>query len=362
MARSRSNSIRVFYQGDILYASWYVPAIGRVRCISLQTSNPRTAYTILQAKKEELGIREQMLSVPERPLLPPRPEGPISVRQALDDYYQEHVIDSGEVADKVRQENGIRHLKVFFRATLLRDVDIPACRAYRNTRRGGRIGGGARHFGERAKAQDSTIRRELNILKAAANHALRWKRIPRNDMPTFELPKVTRRPTEALYFSRYALATLIFEARGDFLRDAILLCYHWGARRRSVEALHKEQVDLRGGFVNLAKPTDPVTEKRKPIVPIFRPIRHVLERRVANADSEGYLFGKNADFYRAFSTHCWQQGIAPENPHALRHTRATHMLMAGESIYKVARLLVDTVAVVERVYGHHSPDFFEDGE
>jgi integrase len=35
-------------------------------------------------------------------------------------------------------------------------------------------------------------------------------------------------------------------------------------------------------------------------------------------------------------------------------SRATHLLQAGASIYDVAKLLGDTTATVERVYGHHS--------
>jgi site-specific recombinase XerD len=41
----------------------------------------------------------------------------------------------------------------------------------------------------------------------------------------------------------------------------------------------------------------------------------------------------------------------------LRHSRATHMLMDGESIYKVAKLLGDTVSTVEKRYGHVSVEY-----
>ena len=60
---------------------------------------------------------------------------------------------------------------------------------------------------------------------------------------------------------------------------------------------------------------------------------------------------------------CAEVGI-PEgrlHPHVLRHPRATHMLMDGESIYKVARLLGGTVATLERVYGHHRVEFLAEG-
>ena len=35
------------------------------------------------------------------------------------------------------------------------------------------------------------------------------------------------------------------------------------------------------------------------------------------------------------------------------------MLMDGESVYKVAKLLGDTVQTVERTYGHHSVEYLE---
>lgn len=35
------------------------------------------------------------------------------------------------------------------------------------------------------------------------------------------------------------------------------------------------------------------------------------------------------------------------------------MLMDGEDPYKVAKLLGDTLATVERVYGHHSVDYLK---
>jgi site-specific recombinase XerC len=43
----------------------------------------------------------------------------------------------------------------------------------------------------------------------------------------------------------------------------------------------------------------------------------------------------------------------------LRHSRATHMLMDGEDPYKVAKLLGDTLATAERVYGHYDVDYLK---
>lgn len=361
MARSRGNSIRFFYRRGVLNASWYAPALKRVRTISLRTSDPAAAYVMLQVKKEQLGIRDEMAREFEKPLPPMRPEGPLSVRQALVDYYHEHVLGSGKVVDSVRQEQAITHLNTGFRNTLLRDVDIPACRAYRDARRSGRIGGRSRYSSERRRACDATIRRELAVLRAAANHALRWKRTSPNEMPTFELPSGARRAVEKAFFTQNQVATLFFEAPDAFTRDMTLLCYYLGARYNAVFDLLASQVHLDRNvpFIELGKPGELATKKAKPKVPIFPQILGAVARRLAAAlQNGGRLFGEKRDFYAAFTKLCGRLGFSPSNPHALRHSRATHLLMAGVSPYKVAGLLGDTVSTVERVYGHHSPEFF----
>ena len=41
-------------------------------------------------------------------------------------------------------------------------------------------------------------------------------------------------------------------------------------------------------------------------------------------------------------------------PHVMRHTAATLMLRAGVSLWDTAGVLGDTVATVEKYYGHHA--------
>ena len=53
-------------------------------------------------------------------------------------------------------------------------------------------------------------------------------------------------------------------------------------------------------------------------------------------------------------------GIEYCSPHALKHTAATWMMKDGIDLEKVARYLGTTKNVVERVYGHHAPDYLAD--
>src|SRR5262249_23159514 len=144
----------------------------------------------------------------------------LTVRQALDQYKMEH-IDVNAI-DPVRAENGIRHLKAFFGDRPLHEIDIPASRAYAKARREGKIGGGKREPNK--VGSDSTIRRELVVLKAAAKHALRWKRISPIDMPSIDLPAEVRHP-DTPWLTREEVQRAIETAEGR-LNAFIQIAYY----------------------------------------------------------------------------------------------------------------------------------------
>jgi integrase len=279
----------------------------------------------------------------------------------------EHV--SKKVVDRNRAEGVAALLKRWFKNTPLEEVDIPACRAYAAARMKGELvspigrkdgaGKGGRPVTE------STARRELGVLAAAAGHAARWKRIgpaakPVTPMPSIELPPGGAPRT--VFLTKEELARVIDAASGR-LKDFIMVLYYTAARRRSVERLTRFQVDLRAGTINLTSPTESDNErrskKRRPTVPIDAKIRPIIDRLYAESKlaNNEWLWGDDKDMYGEFSDHMIALGLAnKKHPHVLRHSRATHLLQAGKSIYTVAKLLGDSVATVDRVYGHHALD------
>lgn len=283
----------------------------------------------------------------------------LTVAKALDDYFREHVIEN--VADRRRQADIIFHLKQFFGELPLSDIDIPKCRSYADARRAGVLGGGTRLQGESKKGSEATIKRELGVLQAAVNHAARWRRIgpaamPPTSMPTFEMPRVPHRTGEAPWIDKPGIELLLKASEGP-LHHFIELAYWWAARRGWVERLHVSQINFDTGRVNPYKPGERVTNKRRGMMPIFPEIRGTLETLAANAEN-GFLFWQCSNFYHEFKRLTELAGYEDRgHPHVLRHSRATHMLMDGVSIYKVARLLGDSVQTIERTYGHWSPEY-----
>lgn len=279
-----------------------------------------------------------------------------TVAQCLDHYWREHVLK--KCVDSKRQKDAIRHLKKFFGTTNLVDIDIPKSRDYVEARRTGVVGGGKRRKDK--TGSNGTICRELTVLLAAANHAAAWKRISKADVPVIEKPEVE--PKQVLWLTRAELAAafkLSGELENRYLHHFMRIAYFTAGRKNAVQSLTIQQVDIENGVINLGLPGTKQTKKRKAIVPLYDEIKPDIAWLARHAEGDR-LFGYK-DFYRPFRTFMTSIGYGDKaHPHVLRHTRATHLLQRGVDIFAVAKLLGDTVATVERVYGHHSPDYLEE--
>lgn len=326
----------------IFYAFWYDPEARQTRRLSLRTNDPVKAETrFANFLAEGAEIRN------------PRQEG-LTVEQALDDYCKEHV--DVRCADPKRQKDAAGHLKEFFGGRLLTEIDVPASRGYAVARSGGLIGGGTRRKDK--TGSPATIRRELVTLMAAANHA-KWMGRFTGDIKLDLPPERRLGPDDEAPYYEIEELDRIFDAAAEMGGEDeifVRLLYYTGARRRSLENLDRSQVKWNARRLILQKPGKMTTKKRQPIVPILKVMEPWVEK-LLETGGPNRLFA-NSDFYRHYVTICTDAGIdeARRNPHTMRHTRATHLLQDGKSIYDVAKLLGDTVATVERVYGHHSAD------
>lgn len=316
------------------YVTWYDPATRRTERQSLRTSDQNEAVArygaFLAGGNVNLG-RSSFLTV----------------KAALEQYDHEHVRVKN--ADPWRATYAQKYITLAMGDLALSAVDIPRCRKYTADRMSGKVG---------TPAAASTVRRELTVLRAAASHAVRWKRLTLAEMPTFELPPEAR-PVEPPWFTKGQMEKIFAAADRDAdLGDMVRVLYYTAARRASIETLEGRQINLRTMTVNLAKPTDMMTKKRKPIVPIYPEIAPILRKRL----KDGRIF-PGRSYYHLFADLCEDMGFPPghRHPHLLRHSRATHLLQDGWSLFKVGSLLGDTTATVEKTYGHHCPDFLRGG-
>lgn len=314
----------------VYYVFWYDKAAKRTHRYSLRTTDPQ------EAQAGYVAFLTDGKALMER-------TGPdLTVRQALDFYEREHV--QHHVVAKRRAGVAILHLNEHLGDLELRQIDAAVCRRYISKRR--------QTITDRQRPTSmATIRRELGVLQAAGNYALKCKRVAHKDSPFVELPTVATPKVGAL--TREELIGVLARAEAEGKQDVwdfIMVLYYTGSRRRVIELLEPSQVDFAARVITQAKAGEKATKKRRPPIPIDAEILPILKRRFGNG--EKHLFGKN--MYHHYVNHLKACGFGEGkmHPHVMRHTRATILLMDGVSIYKVAQRLGDTVATTERTYAH----------
>jgi len=266
----------------------------------------------------------------------------------LAQYEEEHKV----IADD-RRMYAIKALTPFFTYKKVYDIDIPMCRQYT-----------ARRMDQGVSI--STVARELTTLRAACNHAHKWRRIRDNERPTFEIP--TDLPKRDIWLFKEEINRLIENASPQ-IQSFIRLAYGTGSRRRAIEELEWYQIDMDRRSICLAKRNEPKSNKKRPVVPMGDLYGFLAE--LHNVKENEWVLGSNKDLLYEFTKTCRRADLlyveekngrpaGKVTPHILRHSRATHLLEDGVPIYSVAKLLGDSPMTVQSTYGHISMGSLED--
>lgn len=205
----------------------------------------------------------------------------------------------------------------------------------------------------RARA-NGTIIRELGVLRAGLHWAERHKLI--DQAPKFIMP-VAHPPAKDDWITRDDATKLVEACRVPHLRLFVIIALATAARSGAILDLTWDRVDLEKDRIDFGQGHG---KKRRAVVPIgtarlrdelaaahqARSCTHVVEYHGKPVNSIKNGFKDAAD----------RAGVRC-TPHTLRHTAITWMVMQGVDFRKVARLVEDTERTIEKVYGHHSPDY-----
>ncbi|WP_264820521.1 tyrosine-type recombinase/integrase [Mangrovibrevibacter kandeliae] len=280
-----------------------------------------------------------------------------------------------DVASPATLKYAWQNLAAHFGALTVKQVDQNCVETYEARRAAGAIG---------RASTSSTVRRELVALRACLNWCADPKRkiIPASALPQFDLPAAGEardrwlRPAEIdrLLTAAEALRRASREpgrlSRGErFLRIAL----ETAARKEAIFDLTWDRVDFETNVIHLNVPGRKLTKKRRADVPISAALRPVLLRAYEERANDLVLDNK-AEIWATVQVIAEKAGLAParerENgqkpkatgisPHVLRHTAATHMARRGVPLFKIAKVLGNSVVMVEKVYAKHCPDDLRD--
>jgi len=174
-------------------------------------------------------------------------------------------------------------------------------------------------------------------------------------VPPFKMP-VRKPPPRELWLTKAQVATLLEKAKAPHLRLFILLAVSTAARSGAILDLEWSQINFEQRLIDFGRGWG---NKRRSVVPMNSDVLAALKiaRELAETDSVIEFNGKRIKSVKgAFWLLCNDTGIKA-SPHVLRHTAATWLLMDGVPLREVARLLGNSEAMVEQVYGKHSPDY-----
>ena len=215
---------------------------------------------------------------------------------------------------------------------------------------------------------EGTIRRELGALVAALNWAAKQRRynLTKHDLPDVRLG--AQSPPRVVYLSKdeerdfWARALADTTSAGELSRVARYVALALGAAQRNQANLELtwDRVDFELGLIDFNVPGRVVTSKRRMRVPIADRLRPVLERARAESAARGepldaLVCGPGA-IRKAWETWLSRTPYTHIHPHDLRRTWASLAVQAGRPIYEVAKVLGDTVEMVEHTYGVLAPE------
>jgi integrase len=313
--------------------NWYVTWTegGRSQRVSTRTSSRTEADAFLAAFRLEAATE---------------PLADLTIPQALDWYWDTHAKslfrpDSAKLA--------IRYLKAFFGTTYASALTLAKQEAYAAQRRNQGAG-------------DESIRRDLSVLAAALNRAVKYHKLDR--APPFL--SLTPAPPRERWLTRKEVARLFRQmrkpVRDKIHRHVILftrLALYTGARTGAILDLTWERVDFDRGLIDYRKPGRRETKKRRTITPMTRKVRRMLLHAKKHSRSTHVVSwaGERIDrVAKAVNAHAVKAGVLDFSPHVLRHTFASWAVQKRVPIYTVGKALGQTVASTTERYAKLAPD------
>lgn len=311
--------------GNLLSENWYIFYFERGH-----TRRVSTGYRIGKEDHAANLALAQFTLERERPLS--REPHQLMIAQALKDYYNEHALHTATAKHMQYHE---KRLLAHFGERMVGDITQGKINDYIRTR-------------QAAGESNGTVRRDLEVLKAALNHEEREKRL--TYAPKFKMPEAPA-PRGRTLTDKEA-KTLKAACKSEHVKNFIILMLETGQRPGAIEQLMWHQVDFKQQIIHFDRTGKRQTNKRVRAVPMSEEVI-VLLRRLFKAKKTLYVLEyldpitktiKPAGCVKkAFQRACEAAGIDAYR-YALRKTFAnrdmdelTRMAFMGHTTVKTSR-------------------------
>jgi len=205
------------------------------------------------------------------------------------------------------------------------------------------------------KNKPSTVNRLTTCLKHMVNKGVEWGMASEETLKCVRKVKLLEENNKRLRFLTVEECKALIDCCASHLRPIVTVALHTGMRRGEILRLKWDQVDLRHHFILLDKTKN--GERRE--IPInttleklFDSIPRGFESEYVFTDKEGKPYG---EVKHSFQTALKKAGIQDFRFHDLRHTFASHLVMAGIDLTSVKELLGHKSLTMTLRYAHLAP-------
>jgi integrase len=223
----------------------------------------------------------------------------------------------------------------------------------------------ARAYGVTRGVGDGTLRRELGVLRAALNMAVRegWVQ----SAPHVPMPE--RPPSRERWLTRDEVAAMVNACRTPRRRHmarAILIGVYTGTRPGAIKALRWERnavsgwIDADAGMIYRRGETARTSKKRQTPAPMPRQLTRLARRwRGDGAEFVVHWAGKEVSRFRSgWAEARTKAGLGDEvTPHIMRHTAITWAMQRGAPVIEAAGYFGVSQRTMEDTYVHHHPEY-----
>jgi len=238
-----------------------------------------------------------------------------------------------------RDEISVKHLQSFFGRRNLHEITPLDVEKYKKKRVD--------------EVSPATVNRETTCLKHILNKANEWGKIESNPIASVKLFKV--REGRVRYLEKEEITRLI-DACPDYIKPIVIVALNTGMRKGEIFNLKWNDIDFRKRIIYVLETKN--NEVRKiPMNDItFRTLLQVRK----NPHSPCVFCKSHGEPYKdirgGFRTALGRAGIREFRFHDLRHTFASHLVMAGVDLKTVQELLGHKTFAMTLRYSHLSPD------
>lgn len=208
------------------------------------------------------------------------------------------------------------------------------------------------------KVSSDTINKELGLIKAAFNVAIReWEWVDFNPVNRVRMEKAGEGRVRFLTQQEFSK---LYKSCEDWLKPFVIIARYSGLRMGNVLALSWDQIDLFRKMITVDK-----TKNGDPVgIPVCEPLFKTLVslNKVRDIKSKSVFPTKlsydalQRRVQRAFKIACKASGIEDFRWHDLRHDFASMLIQRGVDIYSVQILLGHKDGRMTRRYAHLSQE------